>query len=298
MTLIEELEKASQGFDGILGVSIKNLDTGEEAGLNSGTLFPAASVFKVPVLIELFRQVDAGELDLEESVILRSGDRVPGSGVLKEMSEGLKITVKDLARLMMTVSDNTATDLIIKLVGKDRVNETISDLGLEETVVMTGCREILFDLVGLDDLPDEEKTIERFMEAAGVGEMDGTWSLGVEENNVTTPEEMMMLLKMIVRGEAASREGCDMILDIMSRCQTGRYRLAKYLPSQEISLIHKTGSLPGIRNDVGVVTVKDYGERYIISCFTKEASDVYEAEEVIALTSEHVYNYLNMRNKQ
>lgn len=285
------LEKSSEGFDGVLGVWVKNLDTGEEAGLNEDQLFPTASVFKVPVLVELFRQVDAGELDLEKNVILRSDDRVPGSGVLKEMSEGLKITVKDLARLMMIVSDNTATDLILKLVGKERVNETISELGLEETVIVAGCREILFDLVGLDDLPEEAKTIENFMEAASMGEMDGTWSLGVEDNDVTTPREMARILELIVKGEAASRESCDMILDIMGRCQTGRYRLAKYLPSQDVNLVHKTGSLPGIRNDVGVVTVKESGERYIISCFTKDASDVYEAEEVIALTSEQVYEY-------
>jgi len=288
MTLIERIGEAEEGFEGVLGVAVKHLGTGEEASLRGDELFPTASVFKVPVIVELFRQVEAGRLSLEERIALRDIDKVPGSGILKELTEGLEVSVRDLASLMMILSDNTATDLIVESVGMDNVNSTLRELGLERTVVVADCRDILFDLVGL---PDGEKTIEVYEERAEEGVEGGSWSLGVERNDVTTPNEMGRLLEMIVNGEAAGRESCDAILEIMARCQTGAYRIPKYLPSREVRLFRKTGSLPGIRNDVGVVTIKDTGESYIIACFTKEATDVHAAEESIAQTSRNVYEY-------
>jgi len=122
-------------------------------------------------------------------------------------------------------------------------------------------------------------------------EYGGSWSLGVEENDVTTPNEMSRLLELIVKGEAAGRESCDEILSVMGKCQTGQYRVPKYLPTKEVVLQRKTGSLPGIRNDVAVVTVKSSGDQYVISCFTMGAEDVYEAEEAVAQVSRAVYEY-------
>ena len=77
----------------------------------------------------------------------------------------------------------------------------------------------------------------------------------------------------------------------MGKCQTGLYRIPKYLPGKEVVLQRKTGSLPGIRNDVGVVTIKATGEKYAITCFTKRAADVYAAEEAIAQVSLKAYEY-------
>ncbi len=291
MSLIDAIKEQAEGFDGVLGVSVKHLGTGEEASHNGDRLFPTASVFKVPVLVEFFRQTEAGTLSPDEVVVLREADKVPGSGVLKELSEGLRVSLRDLLSLMMMVSDNTATDLIAGRVGFDNVNKTLDELGLRRTRVVRYCREILFDLVGVNDLPLEEMTIGLFGEVSEAREYGGSWSLGVEDNDVTTPNEMNRLLEMIVDGEAAGRESCDEILGIMGKCQTGQYRIPKYLPTKKLVLQRKTGSLPGIRNDVAVVTVKETGERYVISCFTMGAEDVYEAEEVIAQVSRAVYEY-------
>jgi beta-lactamase class A len=291
MSLLELIQKPSEAFDGKLGISVKNLDSGEAASLNGGELFPTASVFKVPVIVELHRQVDAGRIDLDEKITLMEEDKVPGSGILRELGEGLELSVRDLIELMMILSDNTATDLLTERVGIDNVNATLRDLGLEKTRVVADCRDILFDLIGLGDLPDEEKTIGLYRERVREGAGKGTWSLGTEENDVTTPDEMLKLIEMIHEGEAASRESCDAILATMRRCQTGGYRIAKYLPRSEIDFAHKTGSLPGIRNDVGIVTVRETGESYIISCFTKGVADVFAAEEVIAQSSKNVYEH-------
>jgi beta-lactamase class A len=289
MSLERILREAAEGLDGVLGVSVKHLGTRAAASINGGELFPTASVFKLPVIVEFYRQVEAGGIGLDDKFILRERDKVPGSGILKELSEGLELSLRDLLELMMILSDNTATDIVTERVGKENVNATLRELGLTRTAVVHDCRDILFDLIGLDGLQDEEKTLELFRAEARRERMGGTWSLGVDGNNVTTPEEMLRLLELIVEGKAAGRESCDAILETMGRCQTGEYRIAKYLPRREIEFAHKTGSIPGIRNDVGVVTIRGTGERYLISCFTKAASDVYAAEEAIALASRSVY---------
>jgi len=291
MALRGIVRRAGEGFDGKLGISVKHLGTREAASLNGDDLFPTASVFKVPVIVELYRRVEAGILSLEDKIMLREGDKVPGSGILKELSEGLELTVRDLTELMMILSDNTATDLLTEMVGKENVNATLRGLGLSETRVVADCRDILFDLVGLGGIPDEEKTVELFNERSRTASEGGSWSLGVEDNDITTPNEMLRLFEMIVNGEAAGRESCDAILETMGRCQTGQYRIAKYLPRDKIDFAHKTGSLPGIRNDVGVVTVQETGEKYIMSCFTMGAADVYAAEEAIASASKEVFDY-------
>jgi len=291
MTLDEALKGAAEGFKGVLGVSVKHLGTGEEASYNGDRLFPTASVFKVPVMVEFYRQAERGALSLDQQVVLTERDKVPGSGVLKELSEGLSVSLRDLLSLMMMVSDNTATDLIAGRVGFDNVNKTLDELGLQKTRVQKYCREILFDLVGVNDTPLEDMTIDLFGELSEDGEYDGSWSLGVEDNDVTTPNEMTRLLELIVNGEAAGRESCDEILAIMGKCQTGQYRIPKYLPKKEVVLQRKTGSLPGIRNDVAVVTVKSSDAKYILSCFTMDAEDVYEAEETIAQVSRGVYEH-------
>ncbi len=111
-------------------------------------MFPTASVFKVPVIVELYGQVEAGRLSLDDRLILKDSIKVPGSGILKELSEGLEVTVRDLSRLMMILSDNTATDMLVERVGKENVNARMRRLGLKNTVVVGDCRDLLFDLVG------------------------------------------------------------------------------------------------------------------------------------------------------
>ena len=291
MSLLEAVKKPAEGFKGVLGVSVNHLGTGESASLNGDRLFPTASVFKVPVIVEFYRQVERGVLSLDERVTLREVDKVPGSGILRELTEGLEVSLRDLLSLMMIVSDNTATDLVAGRVGFDNVNRTLRGLGLTRTSISRYCREILFDLVGVNDVPRGEMTLSLYEKAMEAGEGAPSWSLGTENNDVTTPNEMNRLIALVSEGKAASQESCDQILGIMAKCQTGPARIPKYLPAREVRLERKTGSLPGIRNDVGIVTLRATGERYALSCFTMGAEDVYAAEEVIAQVSLNVYTH-------
>jgi len=293
MSLREDIIEEAKGFKGVVGVSVNNLDTGEYAEVNGDMLFPTASVFKIPVIVEFFRQIDNSRIKIEDQILLREKDKVPGSGILKELSEGMPISYKDLLSLMMIVSDNTATDIIVKKVGFENVNNTMRELGLNNIRVTKYCRQILFDLVGLNNLEQDEMTINVFNEATVNRDYTGSWSLKTEDNNVSTPKEMTRLLELITEGKAVSEKSCQKILEIMAKCQTGPYRIPKYLPSKEVILQRKTGSLPGIRNDVGIITINKSGKKYIISCFIKEAENNYEAEEVIARISQKVYNYFS-----
>jgi beta-lactamase class A len=291
MSLLDAIKAPVKGFDGVIGVSVKNLVTCEHAELNGDRLFPSASTFKVPVIVEFFRQVERGMVSLDEKHVLRESDKVPGSGILKELSEGMQVSYRDLLNLMMIVSDNTATDIVVEKVGFENINAMLDSFELYKTRVVKYCRDILFDLLDLNHLSREERTIKVFRDASKGADYRGSWSLNVDDNDVTTPTEMNKLFEFIQFGKAASRESCDMMLEIMNRCQTGQYRIPKYIPSSKVNLIRKTGSLPGIRNDVGIVELHDTGAIYILSCFTMNASDNYLAEEAIAQLSFGVYEY-------
>jgi beta-lactamase class A len=291
MTLSDILRDSSTGFRGSLGISVRHLGTGEDASMNGDEVYPSASVRKIAIIAEAYRQGEAGAFSLDASMVLRHEDKVPGTGILRELSPGLVITHRDLISLMMILSDNTATDYIMGVLGRERINANLKRLGLKRTRIVAGSRAVLFDMIGLDDLPEEEKTIDVFKKRSRGTPMAGSWSAGTKYNNVTTPNEMLELIESIVRCEGISEESSRAILETMSRCQTGVNRIPKYLPRRVVEVAHKTGSLPGVRNDAGLITLLETGERYILSCFTSGAVDDLEAEEAIARVSKGVYDY-------
>ncbi|MBN1682373.1 serine hydrolase [Candidatus Bathyarchaeota archaeon] len=289
MSLIEKLEKISNNIQGILGISLKYLETGEEIFINGDVLFPFASIFKVPVIVTLYNRVDDGKIGLEEKVPMTAFSRVPGSGVLRELTPGLVLSIRDYRSLMMMISDNTATDIIVQLLGKNKINLNMKQLGLEKTNITT-CREILFELGGLLDLPYEDRTIERYKSEMSVPASIRPRSEVDETRGVTTPKEMLTLLEKIYNGEAASRNSCDEIIELMKLCQTGGNRIPKHLPRELVKIAHKTGSIRGVVNDTAIIYPKNF-KPYILCCFTKHLKDSNEGEEAIAEVSKTVYEY-------
>src|SRR5690348_12920844 len=116
-----QVEEIARGVEGIIGVYARDLASGVEVALNADTIFPTASVMKIPILYELYRQVEAGQVDLAKRITLEAHHLVPGSGILQDLDLGIAPTLKDLATLMIIVSDNAATDLVIEQVGLDAV---------------------------------------------------------------------------------------------------------------------------------------------------------------------------------
>ena len=287
MELKAEIEKIAEELEGTLGVSVKNLETGEEAVVNGEMRFPMASVFKIPVITTLYRKVDAGEIDLDDEIELTGYAKVPGSGVLKELTLGLKLKIRDYRTLMMTISDNTATDTIVDLVGKGDVNKAMSELGLKKTTI-TKCRDILFKIAGLGDIDPKDRTMEIFIEkmkGRKIERVSKELKRGWE--NVTTPRDMMVLLEKIYRGEAASRGSCNKIIELMKKCQTGENRIWKYLPRDRVEVAHKTGTVDSVVNDVSLVFPKGKTP-YILCAFTKDVEAEGGSREIVAIGEEAI----------
>ena len=148
------VESAAAEVPGAVGVAAKHLGSGAELALRDDEVFFSASTKKVPLLVELYRQVDAGEIDLGRRVELTDRIRAPGSGVLKELATGLQPTVRDLAVLMIIISDNTATDYLYHLVGPGRIDGTMRRLGLTKTRIPLSSRDLVYSITGVktDDI--------------------------------------------------------------------------------------------------------------------------------------------------
>lgn len=289
MSLREKIMEATQGLEGTIGIAVKHLQTGEEVLMEGDTLFPPASVFKLPLLVELYRQVEEGQIGLDQQIVMNEKDKVPGSGILRELSPGLEMKVRDYITLMMVLSDNTAADMLLSLVGIENVDRNFRRLGFEKTKVVASCGDMLYDLAGLGDLKPEERSLKVYTERRKFN--PSSRALGVEDNDVTTPSEMMGLLELIFRGKALSRASCDAILETMKKCQTGSNRIPKHLPTEKVEMARKTGSLSGIVNDVGIIYLREKGEQYILCALTKGLAKSSEGEEAIAKVSKIVYDH-------
>lgn len=128
------LQRLATDGAGVVGIAVLDLATGQRFGVNDTLVFPQGSAIKIPILIELFRRADEGDLELTERLPLRAADRVGGSGLLQYFSDaGSELSLRDLAVAMIVLSDNTAANLLIDRLGMDRVNRTMAELGAPRT---------------------------------------------------------------------------------------------------------------------------------------------------------------------
>jgi beta-lactamase class A len=295
------IRRIAARLDGATGVYVHHLARGEMVALDADRPFQMASVFKVPLLAELISQAAAGARSLDEQITLVDTMKVPGSGVLKELSAGLRLSVRDLATLMIIVSDNTATDILLSLVGMDAVNARLRACGLTRTTVTMGCRALLTEIVGLADAPDTPETRRLAADRLRRRELDYNSRVYHDERaNMTTPREMGRLLERVVGptlegapsadasadGAPLAGEACRLMLDIMRRQQV-RDRLPLLLPPG-VDLAHKTGSITRVSNDAGVLFTP--AGPCIVSVFTRDLADDLKGRLAIAEIGRAVYN--------
>ena len=281
---------------GTMGVYVRALETGETIEINADQPFQMASVFKIPILAELLSQAESGARALDDRYVLTDDLKSPGSGVLKELSAGTALTVRDLATLMIIVSDNTATDILLGLVTKDAVNARLRACGLERTVVSMSCRELLADLVGLGGAPDTPETRRIALDRLKRREINPKARVYHDpQANMTTPREMGALLEAVVRPtlEGAGRQDgplplavCRGMLDIMKRQQV-RNRLPLLLPPN-VTIAHKTGSVTRVSNDAAVLYAP--ASVCIVSVFTRDLADDLAGATAIARVGRAVYD--------
>jgi serine-type D-Ala-D-Ala carboxypeptidase (penicillin-binding protein 5/6) len=225
-SLASRLRPLIDAHEGQVAVAVKHLDTGEEFQHRADEPMPTASLIKVAVLVEAYRQAEAGRLDLDEAVTLRAEDKVPGSGILtSHFSPGAKLPLRDCLRLMIAYSDNTATNLVLDRTGLKPVNNTMERLGLPHTKI-------------------HAKVFRRNTSIAP--ERSRKFGLGS-----TTAAEMVRLLDQLHRGELVSAEASGAMLEHLHACQDAD-RLPKLLPDGA-RVAHKTGSVSAVRTDAGIV---------------------------------------------
>ncbi|MGH2451994.1 MAG: serine hydrolase [Candidatus Limnocylindria bacterium] len=232
-----------------MGVAATYLPTGRHIGYRESELFPTASVIKVPILVTLYEDALAGAVDLAERVTYRADSKVPGSGVLQDLDDGLTCTVRDLAVLMITVSDNTATDLLLARLGKERVEASMARYGLDSIRLPFSVGELLYELAGLDPAaPGQYEEARRRLRKV---EGDGGRALDPERSDRATPKDLCRIFELLESRAILDEDACAAILDINQRQKFGEI-IPSRLPKGTITA-HKTGSLRGVRNDAGIV---------------------------------------------
>jgi beta-lactamase class A len=246
--LEERIKGFAADFGGHVGVCAVDLKSGKRISVNADSLFPTASVIKLPVLVTLFYRLQKDPSLGDEPVQLVDSVKKPGSGVLQFLHGGQSLKLIDVATLMIILSDNTATNYVIDQFGSEHeqkleaVNSKMRELGLEHTKLLNKVYSF--------------RTKKKTEEARRFG-------LGV-----SSPSDMVKLLELIARGEIVDRKSSDSIMAIL-RNQQDILMAARLLPFQDDSTLwidNKTGSLDAVKNDIGIVGSSSGSYAYAIFC--------------------------------
>jgi len=242
-----------------------DIDTGAEVDAGADRRVTLGSTFKVPLLVALHRGADAGSLRLDQPVELTS-DRTPGGAGLGAMRDDARLSLRDLALLMISISDNAAADAVLDHVGLDGVREALGALGLTDTSVVASSGTI-YDTLVADLARDGRPVAEVLADPAATAAFR---SLDPAATNSSTPRDMTRLLAAIWSDTAASPEACGEMRRLL-RLQLSRTRLASGFPADDVIVAGKTGTLLNLRNEVGVVEMPDR-RRYAVAVFTRSTT--------------------------
>ncbi|GLY78695.1 serine hydrolase [Actinoallomurus iriomotensis] len=241
-----------------------DIDTGRQVAVHADEPVVLASVFKVPLLVAFHRQAAEGLLDPTEPVTLPPGDRTTGPTGVSVLLDEVRMSLRDLACFMITVSDNTAADVVLDRVGLEAVNATAADLGLPGTAVDGSGRDLL-DSLFTDARASTFGEVWARLDEPGM--LDRLRALDPLRTSHSTPRDMTRLLGLIWRDEAAPPAECAAMRRLLG-LQVWPHRLSSGFPYDDVVVSGKTGTLLTIRNEIGVVEYPD-GGRYAVAVFTR-----------------------------
>jgi beta-lactamase class A len=294
-----------ENINGRVGVYIKHLESNQVISFREDETFQLASVFKIPVLITLFKQIYDGKLSPDDRIILTERMKTYGSGLLSSMKPGLNLTIHDLALLMMAISDNTATDILFQIVGQESIMNYMKELGLKNTTIDYDTRALILDYLGLD--PSNRLTIAELNHLpesfwTEKARLERQKAFEKSNHNTSTPKEIALLLEKCIKGEIINKEISEEILGIMKH-HTGAELILRYLPmSTEIA--RKGGSLAKngentVLNDAGVIWLPSNAGTMIICMFGNDLREIhYELKDKLGRIARAAYDYfVNLRRK-
>lgn len=229
VTIDHRVQAAIQGFPGAVSLYAENLDTGASYALRADDPVPTASTVKLPIMVELFAEAEEGKLDWNQKLELTDQDKVSGTGVLTELSGGDLLSIRDLMHLMIVVSDNTATNLILDRIGGNAVNHRMAELGLTQTAVM---RKIM------------QTKPESFTEE-GKKPGNDRWGTGR-----SCPRDMVVLLERLYRGQLVSKAASEEMINVLKR-QRDLQGVGRDMKDTVVA--SKSGALDHLRSEAAIV---------------------------------------------
>jgi len=298
--LLLQIERITRGMEGKVGLAATHIESGENISLNSDEFFPMASVFKVPIFVDLMARVLEGEFLLEDEIRIQKTDQHLGSGMLATLNApGITLSLRNLARMMMMISDNSATDILFNKLGPDNINARLKSFGIEGITVNRSCQHLIMEAIGLDFEAHKGKTRDEVI-ASYRQKLKKDPDLGKQAQkefssillDQSTPRAMTNLLEKIFTQKILDKKSCNFIIDVMLKCDTGRGRIKGELPPGT-AVAHKTGTIGGTVNDVGIIYLPDGLGHVAVSIFFKDTAEgkTKEIEEKIAKISRFVYDY-------
>ena len=267
MNLESQIQEVIERSGASFGIALRHIESGCDVNINAGEYFPMASVFKIPILVEAAFRLAEGQIRPDDRWALRNDDKNFPSGTLVFYDEGLTPTIKDLLLMMIIISDNTATDILLNRFGKTAVVERMRSLGLDHIHIPMTVKELFAEIMP-DTNPNKpiQELYRRMRETNFEDRMEKAKKLVAPgpENNVTTPADMTNLLQLIYEGKVPDRKWSDFALDVLFHQQLND-RIPRFLP-QGTLVAHKTGTIGPVRNDAGIIYVND-DSHVILSMF-------------------------------
>lgn len=266
--LFQDIQKMARGFSGTLGLCAQRVDAAGQIDWHADKEFATASVIKLPILVTCLNQVQESLHSLDDQVVLRAEDKVIGSGILKELRPGLELTLEDLLVLMIAISDNTATNMVLDRVTPPQVNAYMASLGHSQTF----------------------SAGKLFSDTGG-------------RRSTTTPRDMVNLLLQLAHERILTPFLCQKAIEILS-CQQFTNIITRELPydpfnkeegtAVEVKVASKSGAIRGVRNDVGLVTTPKV--TYAIALMSQDCADERfhpdnEANLFLSRVSRRIYDY-------
>lgn len=300
--LKQKLEQISSGVSADWGIYIKSLDTGEEIAINADKVMDTMSTIKIPLMVDVYRQVDLGKISTAERIVMKTADKRFGTGVLRTLDPGLNLSFRDALELMIIQSDNSGTDMAFaRAGGPAHVTQTMHELGLN-SITATGTSFDWFRALAEAGDPayakytPEELFTHGFPEKLTDADVERFHFEGKHPYGLSSARDMGRLLEMIATNKAASEKSCKEMLRMMGR-QQFRTRIPRFM-MDDANTPHKTGDFPPyIANDVGLIETPS--ARVVVVFFSAHHRGFYsELEDAIGRMSEQVWGYFNYREKK
>ncbi|MBI4911573.1 MAG: class A beta-lactamase [Acidobacteria bacterium] len=280
--LLEDIRTFEQRTGGSVGVAILHVESGRELFYKGAESFPMASVYKVPVALAILDLVDQGRLQAAQMVPVPEELRVESDGIAEQLVHpGISLSLLNLLELMLTRSDNTATDVLVKLAGGPAaVTLFLKSRGLHGIRVDRDTAALLEDFMEIGRGPYLERLEKARAEKRDLEIRSGKPNPAYDEDprDTATPAATALMLARLHRGELLKPESTRLLLDIMARCRTGHRRLKGLLPEGTV-VAHKTGSLGATANDAGILTLPRGKGHLVVVVFVKKSTRPHQARD-------------------